>query len=61
MTSPISSRWGGGRWRVAYQEGLGGVPHRDASTSAEAVEFFVAGLPEGCGPAVEGPAELLPR
>ncbi|MFF3244846.1 DUF6193 family natural product biosynthesis protein [Streptomyces sp. NPDC002870] len=29
------------------------------SSAAEAVDFVVAGLPDGCGPAVEGPAELL--
>lgn len=52
---------GGGGWRVICLWGQGGVQPRDASlTPAEAVEFVVAGLPDGCGPALEGPAELLP-
>ncbi|MGC4985301.1 MULTISPECIES: DUF6193 family natural product biosynthesis protein [unclassified Streptomyces] len=51
---------GGGGWRVIGLVRQGGTPHQDAFTPEEAVEFVVAGLPEGCGPAVEGPAMLLP-
>ncbi|MEV4612984.1 DUF6193 family natural product biosynthesis protein [Kitasatospora sp. NPDC049258] len=50
----------GGGWRVVCLWGGGAIPHRDAATPEQAVEFVLAGLPEGCGPAVEGPAELLP-
>ncbi len=49
----------GGGWAVRAGVNRSEVPDRDAATAAEAVEYLVSVLPEGCGPAVEGPAELL--
>ncbi|MFF7577469.1 DUF6193 family natural product biosynthesis protein [Streptomyces sp. ok210] len=35
------------------------MPDRIAQTPEEAIVLVVEGLPDGCGPAVEGPAGLL--
>ncbi|MBT2458509.1 DUF6193 family natural product biosynthesis protein [Streptomyces sp. ISL-86] len=42
----------GGRWRVISLWDRN-IPERTADTAEEAVRLVVAGLPEGCGPAVE--------
>lgn len=49
----------GGGWRALRAHKGRDIPDRIAQTPEEAVAFVVAGLPDGCGPAVEGPADLL--
>ncbi|MDX3451275.1 DUF6193 family natural product biosynthesis protein [Streptomyces sp. ME02-8801-2C] len=49
----------GGGWRALRAHKGRDIPDHIAQTPEEAVAFVVAGLPDGCGPAVEGPADLL--
>ncbi|WP_326628094.1 MULTISPECIES: DUF6193 family natural product biosynthesis protein [unclassified Streptomyces] len=49
----------GGGWRARPAHKGRDIPDRYAQTPEEAVVFVVEGLPDGCGPAVEGPAGLL--
>ncbi|TRO57401.1 MULTISPECIES: DUF6193 family natural product biosynthesis protein [unclassified Streptomyces] len=54
----LSPQLGGG-WRALRAHKGRDIPDRHAQTPEEAVAFVVEGLPDGCGPAVEGPADLL--
>ncbi|MYW69785.1 hypothetical protein GTY65_37860 [Streptomyces sp. SID8379] len=56
----LAPQWGGG-WRARRAPEGRDIPDRHAHTPEEAVAFVVEGLPDGCGPAVEGPADLLPE
>ncbi len=49
----------GGGWRARPAHKGRDIPDRYAQSPEEAVVFVVEGLPDGCGPAVEGPAGLL--
>ncbi|MEV5611180.1 DUF6193 family natural product biosynthesis protein [Streptomyces sp. NPDC052225] len=50
----------GGGWKAARSPAGRDVPDHPARTPRDVIAFVVAGLPDGCGPAVEGPADLLP-
>ncbi|WP_141753717.1 DUF6193 family natural product biosynthesis protein [Streptomyces luteocolor] len=53
-------QWGGG-WRAMRAIKGRDIPDHGPQTPQKAVAFVVEGLPDGCGPAVEGPADLLPE
>ncbi|MER7809376.1 DUF6193 family natural product biosynthesis protein [Streptomyces sp900116325] len=56
---PTPVRLLGGGWKARPAPQGRDIPDRIAQTPEEAVVFVVGGLPDGCGPAVEGPAGLL--